>query len=131
MAVDVITCRRTEKNRGAADVSRLAPTFGGNSLQDLPVARLVALQGRRVVREDVTRRDRVHVDPAFRPFVGQRLGELCDSTLRGSVRRNVNASLKRQQRSDVQDLARLVTLNPLAPRKLAQLAQALQLNLQD
>src|SRR5205085_7701888 len=67
MAVDVIACRGGEEDGRTRQIFRLAPAAGGDAFEYLPVARLVLLQGRRVVGAHVAGRDGVDVDAFRRP----------------------------------------------------------------
>src|SRR5579862_307055 len=85
VAIDVIRCGRREEHGRTREIGRRAPPAGGNAFADLPRARVVGPQLRRVVRDHVAGRDRVDVDAAARPLVGERLGELRDAALRGRI----------------------------------------------
>src|SRR5437867_11675749 len=75
VSVHVARGRRGEEYRGAGDVGRRAPASGGNAFENLPAPHRVGAQRGGVVGVHVSRRDRVDVDAAWRPFVRERLGE--------------------------------------------------------
>src|SRR5258708_2274850 len=81
MPVYVIASRRTKENRCSANVSRFSPPPRRNSLQNLPAARRIVPQRRRIVRRHVPRSNGVHIDSLTRPFVRHRPLQLRHSSL--------------------------------------------------
>src|SRR5216684_1067792 len=104
--VYVIASRRTQENRCSANVSRFSPPPRRDSLQNLPAARRIASQRRRIVRRHVPRSNGIHVDSLASPFVRQRSRQLRDSALRRRIRRNQNSPLKRKHRPHIDNLPR-------------------------
>src|SRR6266852_4273999 len=104
--VYVIASRRTQENRRPANIPRLSPASRRNALQNLPAARCIVPQRRRIVRRHVPRGNGVHIDPLARPLICQRSRQLRDSALRRRIRRNQNAPLKRKHRRNIHDLPR-------------------------
>src|SRR5712692_9086003 len=106
MPVYVIASRRTQENRRPANIPRLSPASRRNALQNLPAARCIVPQRRRIVRRHVPRGNGVHIDPLARPLICQRSRQLRDSPLRRRIRRNQNSPLKRKYRRNIHDLPR-------------------------
>src|SRR6266851_7786701 len=106
MPVYVIASRRTQENRRPANIPRLSPASRRNSLQNLPAARRIVPQRRRIVRRHVPRSNGVHIDSLTRPFVRQRSRQLRDPALRRRICRHQNSPLKRKYRRNIHDLPR-------------------------
>src|ERR1043165_1665693 len=105
VAVDVVTGTGGKKDSGAGERFVFAPAACWNSFEDLAVACFVGLQGGGIGSSHVTRSDRVDVDIVFGPLVRECFRELGHTAFRSCVCRDGDAALKRQQRSDVDDLA--------------------------
>src|SRR6202012_999008 len=103
-AGDIVARRRAQKKRSSRKVLRLPPASSRDAFEDLAIPCLVRLQRLRVRRRKVAGSNRIHLNAFGGPLVSKRLGQLSDPALTRSVRRNANASLKTQQRSDVHDL---------------------------
>src|SRR5580658_8577468 len=71
----VVARLRAQKDRGPRDVCGLAPTASRYPLQNLSVARRIALEGGGVVRSHVARRNGIDVDALRGPLVGEGLRE--------------------------------------------------------
>ena len=104
-ACNVIACGRAEEERCAREVLRLPPAGGWNALEDLAVAGFVGLEGFGVGGAEVAGGDGVDLNAFWRPLIGEGFGELCDSTFAGGVGGDSDASLKTEERCDVDDLA--------------------------
>src|SRR5690606_24511979 len=61
-AVHVIRSIRCEEDRRACEVRRTAPAPGGDAGEDVAIACLVRTERGRVVRLEIARCDRVHID---------------------------------------------------------------------
>src|SRR2546423_12771867 len=71
MTMNVVARSRGKKYGCTADIRRLAPTLRRNSLENLAITRLLALQRRGIIRTHVTRRNSIHVYSLRSPLVGQ------------------------------------------------------------
>ena len=91
------------------------------------VPRGIVAQRLGVVGLDISGGDRVDVDAPRTPFAGQQLGQTGHAAFAGGIGRDADAALKRQQRSDVDDLARSAR-HHLARNGLAQEKQRFQVH---
>src|SRR3546814_13013733 len=121
MPLDIIRRPRREKDRRAADIGGVAPASRRDTLDDLTVARLVALQRGGVVRRDIAGRDRIDLNALRRPFVGEQPGQAADPRFRRGIARYAAAAPKGPHRGEVDDPARppLLLATPLGslPRR--------------
>ncbi len=120
MTVHIVAGRRTKEDGRARNVTTLSPSARRNPFENLPAALRIVPQRRRIVSDHVAGRDGINVDTLCRPFVGKGPRELGDSTLRCGISRNENASLKREQGSNVHDLAPPPLLQHLLTGELRQ-----------
>src|SRR5688572_10710235 len=70
-AVYVVGSRRRQEYGSAAEIRRFAPAAGGDAPHDVAVTLLVRAQRHGVVRFEIAGCDRVHVDTARSPLVGE------------------------------------------------------------
>src|ERR1035437_2280908 len=130
VAVDVIAGRCGKKYRRASDILRRPPSSGGDALKNLPAALRVGAKRGGIIRRHVAGSNCVDVHSFWRPFVGQCLGQLRDSTLGRRISRNEYTALERKQGRDVDDLSAPLGHHP-PPRELAEPKNAVQVNLDD
>lgn len=97
VAMNIITGRRSQEHGSAADIAGYAPTRRRDALEDLTIARLVALQRKGIVSTHVSWRDRVDIDIVRCPLIRKGLGGLRDGPFGRGIRGDGNASLKRKQ----------------------------------
>src|SRR5437870_8423257 len=131
MTVQIIARWRREKNGRAGQVFRLTPTTGGNALQYLAIASLVRLQRGSVVGAHVARRNRIDVDTVFGPLIRERFRQLRDSAFRRGVSGDGDAALKREQRSDVDDLTAVSAFEHMPAGELRKPKDAREVDLND
>jgi len=77
-----------EENHRALQILRHPPATSGDALEDRGRADRVRSQGGGVLRGHVAGRNRVDVDPVFRPLVGQGTRDPGQAALGGGVGRN-------------------------------------------
>ena len=97
VAMNIVTGRGSQEHGSAADVAGFTPARSRNALQNLPIARLVALQRNGIFSAHVSWRNRVDIDIVRCPLIGQSLRELCNGPFGRGIRRDGNTSLKRKQ----------------------------------
>ena len=105
MAVNIVAGGRCKKDGCPGQIVGVAPAAGGNAFEDLTGTFGVALEGFGIVGVHIAGRDGIDVDALGGPLIGECLSKLADATLGCSVRGNQNATLKGEQRGDVNDLA--------------------------
>ena len=111
---------RGEKDDGAFEIVRRAPSACRNAREDLAAARGVVAERLRVVRGHVAGRDGVDVDAERRELVGHGAGQAEQTALRGGVRGHANAALERQHRRDVDDPSATLPLHDRACKLAAE-----------
>src|SRR5580658_1547592 len=105
VSADVVAGGRGKEDGSPSDILRRTPSRSRYTFKDLSGACGVILQSLREVRSHVSGGDGVDLDAARRPLVGQRLGELSDTTFGCCVCGDRDAALKAEQRRDVNNLA--------------------------
>ena len=127
---DVVACGGAEEECCSGEVLGLAPSGGGDALEDLAVAGLVGLESFGVGRREVAGSDGVDLDAPGGPLVGKGLGELGDASFGGRVGGNADASLEAEERGDVDDLA-VASGDHVAGGQLRELEGAGEVDLED
>lgn len=105
LPTDVLTRIPCQEHDRTLEVLWLAPSTRRYPLENLPRPRLIPNECLIHVCIDVTRCDRVDLDPFARPLVAQCLCQLRHSALGCCVRRDSNAALERKKRCYVDDIA--------------------------
>ena len=87
------------------EVFRLTPAASRNTAEDFSAALRVSPQRSRVISGHIAGSNRIDIDAMGREFVAHQPGQTHHGALSGSIGRNANAALEREQRGDVDDLA--------------------------
>ena len=108
----------------------MTPASGGDALENLPVASFVSLQGFGIRGAEVARSDGVDLNAFGSPLVGESFGELGDAAFAGCIGGNADASLKAEERCDVDDFAAAAG-NHVTSGELRKLKGAGEIDLED
>ena len=103
--MDIVAGGRCEKDDCAGKVFRLSPATGGNAIEDLACPHGVVLQGLSIVRGHVAGCNGVDVDAFGSPLIGEGLGELSYAALGRCIGGYPDATLKGEDRGNVDDFA--------------------------
>lgn len=103
LTTDISTGPTRQPYHRPLEVFRLAPSSGRNPFENLSRAGLILDQRLIHSRLDISRRDRIDIDPLACPLVAQSLGQLRDATLRARICRHCQSALETDQARHIDD----------------------------